>query len=135
MPQETKHNVPLQSHHVQGDAIAAADSQALRQALDEALDYRGDVTITLKDGRTIEGYIFDRRTAPTLEGSLVRIVPASSTSPNGAERASVRYDEIATLVFSGKDTAAGKSWENWLRRYAEKKRAGEAANIDAEKLD
>jgi len=36
------------------------------------------------------------------------------------------------LEFSGRDTAAGKSWENWLRKYAQKKVAGEIASIESD---
>jgi hypothetical protein len=39
------------------------------------------------------------------------------------------------LCFTGKDAAAGKTWENWMRRYAEKKLKGEAADIESETLD
>jgi hypothetical protein len=44
---------------------------------------------------------------------------------NGAEKVSVRYSEIAGLAFTGRDTAAGKSWEAWMKKYREKKAAGE----------
>ena len=44
-------------------------------ALEKAFDYRGDVTITRKDGSKIEGYLFDRRTAATLKDSVVRLYP------------------------------------------------------------
>ena len=39
-----------------------AGEEEVRQALEKAFDYRGDVTITRKDGSKVEGYIFDRRT-------------------------------------------------------------------------
>ena len=35
------------------------------------------------------------------------------------------YAEIARLEFTGKDRAAGKHWEDWVRSYNEKKAAGE----------
>ena len=35
------------------------------------------------------------------------------------------YGDIASLAFSGRDTAAGKSFEAWMKKYAEKKAAGE----------
>ncbi len=38
-----------------------AGEEELRQALERAFDYRGDVLITRKDGSQVEGYIFDRR--------------------------------------------------------------------------
>ena len=97
-----------------------ASEEELRVALEKAFDYRGDVTITRKDGSKIEGYLFDRRTGGSLRESVVRIYPKNSD-----EKISVSYAEIGALVFSGRDTAAGKSWEAWMKKYAEKKAAGE----------
>lgn len=91
----------------------------LREALEKAFDYRGDVTLTQKDGAKIEGYIFDRITGPTLSSSFVRLLPK-----NGASRVKIPYSEIAALAFTGRDTAAGKSWEAWVRKYWGKKEAG-----------
>ncbi|MFO0828830.1 MAG: hypothetical protein U0572_11870 [Phycisphaerales bacterium] len=134
MPQETKQDFHATSQNAgalaQGAVIRDADPAALRAALDEAFDYRGDVTIRCKDGSTIEGYVFDRRAGTTLEASVVRIIPTASTSESGTERVTVRYADIAELHFTGRDTAAGKTWENWVRRYADKKLKGEAASIE-----
>ena len=89
------------------------------------------MTITLKDGSAIEGYIFDRRTAATLADSCVRLFP--KTDP---KKISIAYSDIAGLAFTGRDTAAGKSWEAWVRKYWEKKQAGETnIEIKPEKLD
>jgi hypothetical protein len=92
----------------------------LRDALEKAFDYRGDVTITRKDGTRVEGYIFDRRNGATLETSLVRLIPQDSP-----QKISIPYSDISALAFTGRDTAAGKSWEAWVRKYWEKKAAGE----------
>ena len=109
--------------------LATADE--LRIALEKAFDYRGDIKLTLKDGRVIEGYVFDRRSAPTLAASLVRIIPAKERT-----KISVSYEEIAALAFTGRDTAAGKSFEAWMKKYREKKAAGETGiGIEPEKLD
>jgi hypothetical protein len=97
-----------------------AGEAEIRAALEKAFDYRGDITITRKDGSTIEGYLFDRRSGPTLAESRVRLLPRNSN-----ERISVSYADVAALAFSGRDTAAGKSWEAWIKKYAEKKAAGE----------
>jgi hypothetical protein len=97
-----------------------ATDDEIRLALEKAFDYRGDVTITRKDGSKIEGYLFDRRTAATLKESVVRLYPKNSN-----EKISVSYAEIAALAFTGRDTAAGKSWEAWMKKYAAKKAAGE----------
>ncbi len=97
-----------------------AGEEELRVALEKAFDYRGDVTITLKGGSTIEGYLFDRRSGATLKDSMVRLYPKNSN-----EKVAVSYAEIGALAFSGRDTAAGKSWEAWMKKYSEKKAAGE----------
>ena len=97
-----------------------ATEEELRVALEKAFDYRGDVTITRKDGSKVEGYLFDRRTGATLKDSVVRLYPKNSD-----EKLAVSYAEIAALAFTGRDTAAGKSWEAWMKKYAEKKAAGE----------
>jgi hypothetical protein len=88
------------------------------------------VTITCKNGSVVDGYVYDRRAASTLGDSLVRVLPA-----DGAARVSVKYSDIAALAFSGRDTAAGKSWEAWVRKYWEKKAAGESPAIEPEQLD
>jgi hypothetical protein len=97
-----------------------AGEEEVRQALEKAFDYRGDVTLTRKDGSKIEGYIFDRRTGKTLSDSVVRLYPKDS-----GEKLSVAYSDIAALAFTGRDTAAGKSFEAWVKKYWEKKAAGE----------
>ena len=103
----------------------------LLDALEHAFDYRGDVLITRKDGSRIEGYIFDRRTGKTLAESVVRVVPK-----DGGAKTSISYAEIAGLAFSGRDMAAGKSWESWVRQYWEKKAAGESnISLQPDKLE
>jgi hypothetical protein len=114
---------------LQGSVPSIQNEDELREALEQAFDYRGDITITRKDGTQVEGYLFDRRQAKTLTESLVRILP-----PNGA-RVSIPYSDVAALAFTGRDSAAGKSWEAWVRKYWEKKSSGETAHIEPESLD
>jgi hypothetical protein len=97
-----------------------ATAEEIRIALEKAFDYRGDVTITRKDGSKIEGYLFDRRPAATLKDSVVRLFPKNTN-----QKVSISYADIAALAFTGRDTAAGKSWEAWMKKYAQKKAAGE----------
>ncbi len=97
-----------------------ASDEEIHVALEKAFDYRGDVTITRKDGSKIEGYLFDRRSGATLKDSVVRLFPKDAN-----EKISIPYAEIAALAFTGRDTAAGKSWEAWMKKYAQKKAAGE----------
>lgn len=105
---------------LEGSVPQLANEDDLRHALEEAFDYRGNVTITKKDGAVVEGYIFDRRTGPTLRESAVRLIPKDSTT-----KASIPYSDIAALAFTGRDMAAGRQWENWVKTYWEKKAAGE----------
>jgi hypothetical protein len=91
----------------------------LCEALEKAFDYRGDVTLTKKDGSKVEGYIFDRVSGTSLSSSFVRVLPK-----NGGRRVKIQYAEIQALAFTGRDTAAGKSWESWVKKYWEKKEAG-----------
>ena len=108
-----------------------ASEEEIRAALEKAFDYRGDITITRKDGSKIEGYIFDRRSAATLKDSVVRLYPKNSN-----QRISISYADIAALAFTGRDTAAGKSWEAWMKKFAEKKAAGEKdLSLHPEPLD
>ena len=108
-----------------------ATEEEIRVALEKAFDYRGDVTITRKDGSKIEGYLFDRRTAATLKDSVVRLYPKDSN-----EKISVPYADIAALAFTGRDTAAGKSYEAWVKKYWEKRAQGEKnISIEPEALE
>jgi hypothetical protein len=116
---------------LEGWIPALASDDEIRVALEKAFDYRGDVTITRKDGTKIEGYLFDRRSGATLNGSVVRLFPK-----NGNEKVSISYADIAALAFTGRDTAAGKSWEAWMKKYAAKKAAGETnIALEPEPLD
>jgi hypothetical protein len=64
--------------------------------------------------------VFDRRTGSRLADSTVRIIPS-----NERTRLTIPYSDIAALAFTGRDTAAGKTFEAWVRKYWEKKGAGE----------
>lgn len=88
------------------------------------------MTITRKDGSTVEGYVFDRQTGPTLADSVVRLFPKDQD-----RKIAISYADIAGLAFTGRDTAAGKSWEAWMQKYREKKAAGEKTDLEPEKLD
>ena len=116
---------------IQGWVPELANEAELREALEKAFDYRGDVTITRKDGSKVDGYIFDRRNGATLAESVVRLIPQ-----NSHEKISIPYSDIAALAFTGRDTAAGKSWEAWVRKYWERKAAGEKSiALEPEELE
>ena len=121
----------FEHENLQGKVWETATEAELREGLEKAFDYRGDVSIRLKNGEMVEGYIFDRRAGRTLADSCVRLFPK-----NNPNKVTVPYSEIAGLAFTGRDTAAGKSWEAWLKKYWEKKRAGEKnIELKPESLD
>ncbi len=142
MPQETKAHpfnandrdaaIGIIHENLEGWIPPLASDEEIRTALEKAFDYRGDITITLKDGSKAEGYLFDRRSeGKSLSDCLIRLFPKNSDT-----KISIRYIDIARLEFSGKDTAAGKSFETWVKKYQEKKAAGEKnIGLEPEKLD
>lgn len=132
MPQETK-SLPPELADPQGTcaglSTALADEASAFDILEKAFDYRGDVTLTLRSGQTAAGYLFDRRKASSLAASVVRLM-----LPSG-EKQSVSYADVTHIAFSDRDPAAGKSFETWVKKYIEKKMAGEKASIESENLD
>lgn len=105
---------------LEGWVPSLASDEEVREALEKAFDYRGDVTMTLKDGRRVEAYIFNRLSGKTLQDSFIQYF-----EPNVNGKQKVSYAEIARLEFTGKDRAAGKHWEDWVKAYNERKAAGE----------
>jgi len=93
-----------------------------RAAVDAAFDYRGDVTLTLRDGRTVTGYVSNRdfdAAEPFLE------VIAS----DGPAIQSILIDRVIAIRFTGADAAAGKSWDLWLKKVAEAEAQGKIAEL------
>src|SRR5260370_11122170 len=98
---------------LKGTDVVAADK--LADAIEQAFDYRGDVTVTLRTGDRLEGYIFDRDRA----ASIVRIMNKAG------QRVTVKYVDVAQLSFTGRDMADGRSWGAWVQKYPHRKAAGE----------
>ena len=128
----------FEHENLQGWIPQLATEADIRAVIEKAFDYRGDVTITRKnkddgknnDGSQITGYLFDRRIGPTLESSVVRLMLATG------ERPTISYSEIAAIAFTGRDTAAGKSYEAWVKKYWEKRAKGETnISIEPEALE
>jgi hypothetical protein len=105
-----------EKENLEGWIPSLASEAEVREALEKAFDYRGDVTITLKNGEKVEGYLFDRRSGSSLSDSFVRVIPT-----NVKTKVNVSYADIAALAFTGRDTAAGKTFEAWVKKYWEKK--------------
>jgi len=121
----------FERENLQGWIPKLATEADVRAVIEKAFDYRGDVTVTRKDGSEITGYLFDRRVGPTLANSVVRLMLAT-----GNERPAISYSEIAAIAFTGRDTAAGKSYEAWVKKYWEKRAQGEKnISIEPETLE
>jgi hypothetical protein len=95
----------------------------LEEVIEHAFDYRGNVTVVRRDGTELVGYLFNRDTqAPEPSVQLF------DEAGNGPIR--VRYAEIASVRFTGKDTAEGNSWRAWMERK-EREKAQHAPAPDA----
>lgn len=121
----------FERENLQGWIPQLATEGDIRAVIEKAFDYRGDVTVTRKDGVEVAGYLFDRRIGSTLANSVVRLIV-----PNRSERPAIPYSDIAAIAFTGRDTAAGKSYEAWVKKYWEKRAAGEKSiSIEPEALE
>ncbi len=100
------------------------DAESLDRAIELAVHYRGDVTITKRDGVAIVGYVYDRRSARPGREAAIRIIPADGP------RITLLESEIQSIELTGKNTASGRSFETWMKKYVERKLAGERAAID-----
>ena len=131
-PSDSEEKLGFVHENLEGWIPGTSTEPEIRAALEKAFDYRGDLTITLKDGSKIEGYVFDRKIkGPSLSECFVRMMPKDQPG-----KLSVPYSDIAGLAFTGRDTAAGKSFAAWVKKYNEKKASGETnIGIDAESLD
>ena len=121
----------FERENLQGWIPELATEGDIRAVIEKAFDYRGDVTVTRRNGAQVTGYLFDRRVAKTLSESVIRLL-----LPNGGERPAIPYSEVAGIAFTGKDTAAGKSYEAWVKKYWEKREKGETnISIEPEALE
>src|SRR5689334_25295249 len=96
-PDELEHSPGVAHEKLEGWIPSLASDEDIRVALEKAFDYRGDVTITRKDGSKIEGYVFDRRgDGASLADCNVRLFPKNSN-----EKVAIPYADIARLEFTG----------------------------------
>ncbi|MBI2855822.1 MAG: hypothetical protein HYX93_03130 [Chloroflexi bacterium] len=85
------------------------ESMTLAQVVELAFDYRGNVTMVKSDGTEVVGYIFNRDN--TVPEPFIQIFDEAGGGPF-----KIPYSELQGIRFTGKDMAAGKSYEAWLRR-------------------
>jgi transcriptional antiterminator Rof (Rho-off) len=99
----------------EGRAFQPHSFNELTEAVELAFDYRGDVTVSLKSGESINGYLFNRQVSGS--DSYLEMFPSDSS-----ETRRIRFDQIAAIAFTGEDTATGKSWEVWAAKKDSERR-------------
>lgn len=109
---------------LQGRRFTPHSRQELIEAVELAFDYRGDVTVELRTGEALSGYLFNRDVQAG--GGWLEIFPA-----HNQEIRRLPYEDVVGIAFTGEDTASGKSWEQWVTKK-ESERQQEAARIAAE---
>ena len=100
----------------EGRVFQPATFAELAEAVELAFDYRGDVTVSLKSGESLSGYLFNRQVNGS--DSYLEVFPSDSSHARH-----IRYDQITAIAFTGEDTATGKSWENWLAKKDSERRS------------
>ena len=123
MPQEQKAH-KLERPQWAGRSFRFTRQTGLFEVIEAAFDYRGDVTLELKDGSRIEGYLFNRETRGA--ESYIQLFPKDEPGTKV-----IQYTDIVAIEFSGEDTAFGKSWEAWVTK-SEALRKAEDERVRAE---
>ena len=119
---DTKNHSSSASGSLEGRLFTPATEQEKAEAIELAFDYRGDVTIRLTSGETIVGFLFNRHASG--ENPSVEFFPEDDPAPR-----TIAYASIASIAFTGADTANGKSWEAWASKKESERRA-EAARVE-----
>ncbi len=100
----------------EGRVFQPASFAEFAEAVELAFDYRGDVTLSLKSGESLRGYLFNRSVNGS--DSYLEVFPSDSSDTRN-----IRYDQVEAIAFTGEDTATGKSWEAWIAKKDSERRA------------
>ncbi|HET8580738.1 MAG TPA: hypothetical protein VFL31_07045 [Nitrospiraceae bacterium] len=112
---DSKHHGP-ESDTLEERVFRPESLAELAEAVEQAFDYRGDVTLELTSGVKVEGYVFNR--CPTGPRPFLQLFPRQE--PGAIE---IPYTNVTAIAFTGKDTASGKSWEAWVAKKESQRRA------------
>jgi len=121
---DTKNHIAVGSGSLEGRVFTPHSASETAEAVELAFDYRGDVTVVLRSGESVAGYIYNRHVSAS--DPYLELFPTGHPDPRR-----IPYLEIATIAFTGEDTASGKSWETWVSKK-ESERRSEAARMEAE---
>jgi hypothetical protein len=75
-------------------------SKDVAEQIEAAYDFRGHVTLTLNDGKTVEGFLFNRELTPLKGEAYVEMIPKDSD-----ERLRFPAKDVKSVVLTGKDFA------------------------------
>ena len=120
---DTKDHTPTGAGSPEGRVFRPSSSAETAEAVELAFDYRGDVTLELKSGETLTGYVFNRDQAAA--DPWIEVL--SAADPDSRR---IAYRDILSIGFTGVDTANGKSWETWVSKK-QSDRLAEAARVEA----
>ena len=121
---DTKNHTVTGPGSLEGRVFRPSSRAEIAEAVELAFDYRGDVTMALTTGESVVGYLFNRDAAEP--DPWIEVFPADNPSP-----VRIPYAAIASLAFTGEDTANGKSWETWVSKKESERRA-DAARVEAD---
>jgi hypothetical protein len=121
---DTKNHTTTAAGSLEGRVFRPSSRAELAEAVELAFDYRGDVTLALTSGESVMGYLFNREAAGP--DPWIELFPSDDPAPRR-----IGYATIASLAFTGEDTANGKSWETWVSKKESERRA-EAARVEAD---
>ena len=76
-------------------------SNEVAAQIDEAFDFRGHVTVSFTDGKTLEGYLFNRELTPMNGEAYIEMIPKDTDQRLRFPAASVK-----SVAITGKDFAA-----------------------------
>lgn len=111
---DAKYHAP-ETGSLEGRVFRPASLTELAEAIELAFDYRGDITVELKSGAHVTGYLFNR--TATGEQPTIEIFPATSSGT-----LTIPFSEMVAIAFTGADTATGKSWEAWSTKKESERR-------------
>src|SRR5262249_9005483 len=87
----------------------------LKKQIEDAFYYRGHVTVTFKDGKAAEGYLFNRGYEPHPsskdEGFFIELFLKGS-----GDKAPYAITDVQSIALTGVDEAAGKSYQDWIKK-------------------
>ena len=100
---------------LEGKHFKVLDAELRNKVIEWAFDYRGDVTLELRSGELLEGYVYHRNCQ--MPSPSLKLFPKNQDGTR-----EVGYEDIVSIHFSGEDTAFGKSWEDWLDKNQKESR-------------